>query len=782
MMLTHFSGPRVQPWLIQIGTWIALLLVVALLPGGERPPAESGTAMATATYVGSQACGSCHPNEMERWQSSDHGRAMQPANHTTVLGDFHHATFEKDGVTSTFFRRDGDYFVRTDGPDGQLQEYKIAYTFGVDPLQQYLIAFPNGRYQALSIAWDTRPAVAGGQRWFHLYPHEKIDHRDILHWTGPLQNWNFMCADCHSTNLQKNYRAAGDRFETTWSDINVSCEACHGPGSRHVEWARDAQQGGSYPDPAHGLVVPLKDSSGGAWTFPTGQAIARRNTPLASRLEVETCGRCHARRAQIWGDYQPGQPLADAYRVAFLEEALYHADGQIRDEVYEYGSFLQSRMYQAGVTCSDCHDPHSSRLRAQGNALCAQCHLSSTFDGPQHHFHKAATEAAQCVSCHMSKRFYMVVDGRRDHSFRVPRPDLSAKIGTPNTCTDCHAGRTAQWAADAVAQWYGPQRRAGWHYGEAIDAGRHARADAERLLVRAVEDMTIPAIVRATAVSLLPRYLGPPSFRAVETSLRDPDPLVRRAAAAALAAVEPQARVALGVPLLRDPIRTVRLEAVSSLADVQRPFYTPAQWATLEEGLAEYRQAQAFNADRAESHVNLGALDARLGNPEAAEAAYRTALRLQPSFIPAYINLADLYRQQGREDRVAQTLREALQVDSENAATHHALGLSLVRQQRLRDSVPELAKATQLRPDMARYAYVYGVALHETGQVPQALQVLREAHQRHPGDRDILVALAEYARQAGDRQAAIAWARKLVALSPGDGQARRLLESLERQP
>src|SRR5215831_12654402 len=278
MMLTHFSGPRVQPWLIQIGTWIALLLVVALLPGGERPPAESGTAMATAAYVGSQACGSCHPHELERWQSSDHARAMQPANHTTVLGDFHHATFEKDGVTSTFFRRDGDYVVRTDGPDGQLKEYKIAYTFGVDPLQQYLIALPNGRYQALSIAWDTRPAAAGGQRWFHLYPHDKIDHRDILHWTGPLQNWNFMCADCHSTGLQKNYRLAGERFETTWTEMNVSCEACHGPGSRHVEWARDAQQGGSYPDPAHGLIVPLKDSSGGAWTFPMGQAIARRST------------------------------------------------------------------------------------------------------------------------------------------------------------------------------------------------------------------------------------------------------------------------------------------------------------------------------------------------------------------------------------------------------------------------------------------------------------------------------------------------------------------------
>jgi predicted CXXCH cytochrome family protein len=739
-------------------------------------------AMATATYVGGQTCGTCHPREAERWQSSDHARAMQPANQTTVLGDFDHTTFEKDGVTSTFFRRNGDYFVRTDGPDGQLQEYKIAYTFGVDPLQQYLAAFPHGRYQALSIAWDTRPVAVGGQRWFHLYPNEKIDHRDILHWTGPLQNWNFMCGDCHSTNLQKNYRPAEDRFETTWSDINVSCEACHGPGSRHVEWARDAQQGRAPPDPTHGLVVPLKGSSGGAWTFPTGQAIARRNEPLTSHMEVETCGRCHARRAQIWGDYQPGQPLAEAYRVAFLEEGLYHGDGQIRDEVYEYGSFLQSRMYQAGVTCSDCHDPHSGRLRAQGNALCAQCHLSSAYDGPQHHFHKADTEAAQCVSCHMSKRFYMVVDGRRDHSFRVPQPDLSMKIGTPNACTDCHAGRTAQWAADAVTQWYGPQRRAGWHYGEAIDAGQHARADAERLLVRAVEDTMLPAIARATALSLLPRYLGPPSIRVVETSLRDNDPLMRRAAAATLAAVEPRARVALGLPLLRDSIRTVRLEAVSSLVDVPRPFYTPAQWATLEQGIAEYRQAQAFNADRAEAHVNLGALEARLGNPQAAEAAYRTALRLQPSFIPAYINLADLYRQQGREDRAAHALREALQVDPENAAAHHALGLSLVRQQRLRDAVPELAKATQLRPDVARYAYVYGVALHETGQVPQALQVLREAHQRHPGDREVLVALAEYSRQAGDRQAAIAWARKLVELSPGDGQARRLLENLERQP
>jgi predicted CXXCH cytochrome family protein len=762
--------------------WVNVLLIGALLVGVAGRPTDAGAAVDSPTYVGGQACVACHLRQRELWKGSDHALAMQAASSATVLGDFNDATFEKDGVTSTFFRRDGAYFVRTDGPDGQLYEYKIAYTFGVDPLQQYLVAFPNGRYQALSIAWDSRPGEAGGQRWFHLYPHEKIDHRDMLHWTGQLQNWNSMCADCHSTSLQKNYRLAEDRYETTWTDIAVSCEACHGPGSRHVEWAQAEQKDRSSPDPGLGLVAPLKGTTDNPWTFLPGEGIARRLKPLSSRAEVETCTPCHARRARVWGDDQPSQPAAQSYRLALLDESLYHADGQIHDEVYEYGSFLQSKMYQAGVTCSDCHDPHSGRLRAEGNALCAQCHLPAAYDASQHHFHKVGTEAAQCVSCHMIKRFYMVIDGRRDHSFRVPRPDLSVQIGTPNACTDCHAGRTAQWATDAVAHWYGPQRKAGWHYGVALDAGRHARADAERLLTRTAADTTLSTIVRATALSLLPRYLGRQSLEVVESSLRDSGPLVRRAAVSALSAVEPRARVSLGIPLLRDPIRTVRLEAVSSLVDAPRRLYTSEQLATLDQVIAEYRQAQAFNADRAEAHLNLGTLDARLGIPEAAEAAYRTAIRLQPAFMPAYINLADLYRQQGREDQVVQTLREALQNDPENGAAHHALGLSLVRQQRLRDAIPELAKAAELRPDLSRYAYVSAVALHESGQFQQALQVLNAAHQRHPADRDILAALVEYHRQAGDRQGAIGWARKLVELSPGDAQARRLLESLQRQP
>jgi tetratricopeptide (TPR) repeat protein len=268
----------------------------------------------------------------------------------------------------------------------------------------------------------------------------------------------------------------------------------------------------------------------------------------------------------------------------------------------------------------------------------------------------------------------------------------------------------------------------------------------------------------------------------VQPGLRDSDALVRRAATVALATVEPQTRLSLFVPLLRDPIRTVRLEAVASLMGVPRHLYTTEQLTWLDQGITEYRQAQLSNADRAEAHINLGALDASLGNTGAAEAAYRTAIRLQPVFIPAYINLADLYRQYNREDQAAQTLRTALDIDPRNGDAYHALGLSLVRQQRLRDALPALAQAAQLRPDLPHYAYVYGVALREAGEGQRALQVLEAAHAQHPAARDIVVALMEYALQARDRPSALAWARKLVELAPDDSRVRQLLESLERRP
>ncbi len=486
-----------------------------------------------ASYAGGQVCWECHAAQAERWKGSHHALAMQMATEATVLGDFAGAQLEHFGVATTFFR-DGDRFmVRTDGPDGALHEYPIAYTFGVYPLQQYLIAFADGRLQALGSTWDSRPKEQGGQRWFHLYPGQKLPPGDRLHWTGRDQTWNYQCADCHSTNLQKNYNLAANTYATSWTDIDVSCEACHGPGSRHVAWAKAHAEGGSYPSGTDasrmGLTNWLKPTDNGRWEMNPETGIARRTEKLVS-TELETCAACHSRRKVIAKSPVPGEPYLDAYLPALLEPGLDHADGQIDGEVYEYGSFLQSRMHAAGVTCSNCHDPHSAKLLAEGNALCAQCHLPARFDAREHHHHEPGSAGAQCVNCHMPTKTYMVVDVRRDHSIRVPRPDLSVSLGTPNACTQCHADRSAEWAAQTVSAWFPDGRETVPHFGTAPHAGRSGAADAEQQLDRLILDQSQPAVTRASALLLLPRYATSASEPALQTAIADPDPLVRLAA------------------------------------------------------------------------------------------------------------------------------------------------------------------------------------------------------------------------------------------------------------
>jgi predicted CXXCH cytochrome family protein len=743
----------------RLAAGMAAAVVLISCACGDSPPTESvpevkPAAAAEASYTGRDACAECHAREDELWRGSHHDLAMQVADESTVLGDFDGATHTHFHVTSSFFRRDGGFFVRTDGPDGELADYRIAYTFGADPLQQYLVEFPGGRYQTLALCWDTRPAAEGGQRWFHIYPDEPIPHDDVLHWTGPYQNWNHMCAECHSTDLRKGYRAAEGRFETTWSEIDVSCEACHGPGSRHVAWAREMEkmgkaEGGKLTEvrPAAvgdmDLVVHFKDPQEVHWEVDLETGTARRSVPRTSHIEVEACGRCHSRRSPIHEEYRYGRPLLDTHRVAILDEALYHPDGQILEEVYVYGSFLQSRMYAAGVTCSDCHDPHSGRLYAEGNGLCARCHAPSRFDTPEHHFHKAESTGALCVECHMPVRTYMVVDPRHDHSLRVPRPDLSLKLGSPNACSSCHTDQSIQWNLEAVATWYGPDRRAEPHWGEAIDAGRRAGAGAEEQLIRVLGDPSVPAIARATAVSLLPRYAGPGSGPVFEAALRDESPLVRAAAVAALEAVEPRVRLRLAHRLLDDPVRAVRLEAGRVLASVPEALMDAGQRARLRAALAEYRAAQRMDADRAEAHLRLGTLYMQQQQLAQAESEFERAREIAPHFVPAYVNLADLHRVQGREGDGEAVLRKALEIAPDDGDVRHALGLLLVRRKRLSEAIGELERASTLRPELPRYSYVLAVALHSAGDEERALQVLRDAAARHPADRDIQAFLTQ---------------------------------------
>ena len=431
----------------------------------EKKPSESPAPPAkNPTYVGSTVCVRCHIKQYEQWSASHHYRAMQIASTETVLGNFEDETFDYSGIRSTFFKKEGNFWVRTDGPNGELADFEVTHTFGIDPIQQYLIPFPDGRIQALGIAWDTRSKEEGGQRWFHLYPNGPITHTDPLHWTGHNQTWNYMCADCHSTNLKKNYHLEKNRYETTWSDINVGCEACHGPGSNHVSWVNESR-----PEAEPSEATPYNNGI----------------TVLATEAdEINTCSKCHARRSILAEEYIPGQSFLDFYMPALLDSNLYYSDGQILDEVYVYGSFLQSKMHHRGVRCSDCHNPHSGHLLKAGNATCTTCHQteppsrlptlkSKLYDSPQHHFHQPDSPGSQCMACHMPSKHFMVIDERHDHSFRIPRPDLSVELGVPNACKACHAKQSAQWAADRVAGWYKHQPKD--HFATALDAGRRGR-------------------------------------------------------------------------------------------------------------------------------------------------------------------------------------------------------------------------------------------------------------------------------------------------------------------
>nr|WP_294514539.1 tetratricopeptide repeat protein [uncultured Rhodopila sp.] len=755
-------------------TLLSLMAALCLAVMLALAPARADEA---ASYTGSAACTGCHKAEAALWKTSHHALAMQPATPATVRGDFADTTFVHGGVTTTFHRSGDSFRVRTEGPDGKPQDYAVAYTFGVDPLQQYLIAFPGGRLQALGIAWDSRPKEQGGQRWFHLYPDNPPPPGDPVHWTGRDQTWNYQCAACHSTNLQKGYDLATDSYRTSWTDVDVSCEACHGPGSRHVARAAHKPAAG---DGRLGLTNWLRPAGNGRWEMDPQTGIARRSEKLVS-TEIDTCAACHARRSVIAQTPPPGGPFLDSFLPALLEPGMYHADGQIDGEVFEYGSFLQSRMYQAGVTCSNCHEPHSAKLRAEGNGLCAQCHLPAKFDVPEHTHHQAGGTGAQCVNCHMPSKTYMVVHGRRDHSFRVPRPDLSAALDTPNTCTQCHKDRSADWAAKSIAGWFPNGRQTRPQYGTALQVGRSGGADAERQLDALILDTDQPPIARASALPLLPRYASSASGPAIAAAVADPDPLVRAAAARALGPAAPAVIVRSTLPLLRDPIRAVRTEAARALSGVDPQAIPADQRAALAAAEDELVTAELVNADRPETHLNLGLLDTRRAQPDGAEAEYNAALRLDPHFVPAMMNLADLDRMRGRDAQGEALLRKALAIEPNNADVTHSLGLVLIRQHNYADAMPLLRKAAELAPDNARYGYVYAIALNSTGSPQQARTLLERLHQQHPADPDVLVALVTTARSAGDLPAALTSARELAGLYPGNPQIRMLVLELEKQ-
>ncbi|WP_226667570.1 tetratricopeptide repeat protein [Microbulbifer aggregans] len=719
------------------------------------------SALAKREYVGSETCAGCHTEEFQSWQNSHHDMAMKLPTPETVVGNFDNTEFDYFGTVSRFSKRGDKYIVRTDGPDGKLQDFTVAYTFGIEPLQQYLIELPGDKLQALSVAWDSRSKEAGGQRWFHLYPEEEIKPGDPLHWTGLNQNWNFMCADCHSTNFQKNYDPSAKTFASKWSEINVGCEACHGPASRHVDWASASEDQKAGYGENLGLEVSYRDRLKGAWQMNLETGIAQlvnNGGNVEIQKEIQTCAQCHSRRSTAFPGAHPQSKFLDHFNPALLTDGLYHADGQINDEVYVYGSFLQSKMHGAGVTCSNCHNPHTTKVRAEGNALCAQCHLPQKFDTAEHHLHKTGTEGAQCVSCHMPEKNYMQVDARRDHSFRVPRPDLSMSIGSPNACTGCHTDQPASWAAQVLEEKFGKPEP---HYGEALFAGRYGLPDAEARLLNVVMDEAQPEIVRATAVSLLPRYLSQTSAQILQVIAQGDDALLHLGLAQALENIPERIRPAVAIPLLYEDEKVINSLAANAMAGAPMEQYPEEVRRQFNNGLANYQRSEIFNSDRPESLANLAGMYFQQGQPAKSEKYFRDAIDLQPGYSPAYINLADMYRATGREQDSEQVLRDALATVFDKTPVEHSLGLSLVRQKKMPEALGFLRAAAHSDTAPSHYVYVYAIGLNSQGKPEEAIKELEQALVRFPGDRQILSALASIHHELGNEETAQQYQQQL---------------------
>ena len=660
---------------------------------------------------------------------------MEAATDRSVLGDFRNVIVETGAGGARLFRHGLAFRAETTGQDGRRSVFDIDYTFGVYPLQQYLVQFPDGRLQVLDLAWDSRPAAQGGQRWFR--PLEPAAPGSPLHWTGRAMNWNFACAACHSTGVRPAYDAVADRFATTWSDVNVACEACHGPGSAHLAWAErhdasDATLG--FRHPLSGKDVP-RFGFGSA-----GQPIASLRAAGSREKIGDACFPCHARREQIVALPQPGDHFLDDFRPALLDPALYEADGQDSAEDFEFGAFAQSRMAHAGVTCVNCHDAHDLSLKAPGNGVCVQCHRPAVFDSQAHTHHPTGSAGARCVACHMPTRTYMGVHVRHDHGFRLPRPML-ADIGVSNGCGACHADKSSAWLSNAIRSWGQAPRPSG--FADAFAAARDG-APADHRLTAALSDDSLPGIVRGTAASLLADPQAPLAVTALISAAHDDDSLVRLGAARALSQADDAVRAAAGIPLLSDPVRAVRLEAAQSLADLPRSLLPAAASERLESATAELRASFEITLDRPEARTDYGSLLARIGSPRDAEAQFEAAIHLAPDFMAARVDLADLKRAVGDETAANTILRAAAVLAPTDAGVMEALALSDVRRGDRAGAVVTLTQVSARAPGDAGAARLAALALSEANQVSAAEGILRRALNLRPRDVSLMEFLARF--------------------------------------
>ena len=701
-------------------------------------------------YVGDKSCVACHAAEHKDWEESHHYKSMLRPTDSTVKGDFNNVTHTGNGVTSRFFKKGKKFYINTQGSDGKNHDFEVQYTFGFTPLQQYLIAFPGGRLQVLRTSWDVNK-----KKWFDQYPGQKIPAHDWLHWTGNAQNWNTMCAYCHSTNIKKNYDSEKDTYKTTYSVINVSCESCHGAGKQHIDYIKS---------PA----------------YKTGERLQGSYLKLAKNAsqaeEIKVCTPCHARASELSASKIDSKELMDDYIPEIPSTENFYADGQIDDEDFIYTSFMQSKMYSKGVKCSNCHNIHSTKLKKRGNQTCLQCHAATTFDVPSHSHHTARSKGNLCVNCHMPGKLYMGNDFRHDHSFRVPRPDLSVKYGTPNACSNCHKDKSEQVLAQAIVTWFGPKRN--YHFAEDLIPGSKLDPESESHLVKLITQKNTPDIVKATAAFYLGNTLSQTSLQTLLNCLQHPDAQVRYRALRSLNNFEYQAWVTAVGPLLRDKVRAVRIAAADLYLSIPAE-NIPSNWNTdFSLSQKELKDYLYYQTDFATGNIMMADYYAKIHDYPNAEKFYLKGLKKDDQLNYAWINLSTVYNLQSNNAKALGALQKALKNDPNNERIYYSLALLYNEMDNKEAAIKSLAKAVALKSGNPRVYYNYGLMLNQNQQFQEAISVLEKGITISPNEPDLYYALTFVYRQSKNTVKAQQTVLKLQQLAPNNPDYQELFRSM----
>ena len=698
-------------------------------------------------YAGSASCRECHEAAYQKWAGSHHAEAerLVQTNRDRVAFDppreFHH------GSQKSFVQWNrGQPQIASVGRLQRWDTNAVARVIGEDPLRQFLLAFPGGRYQVQEAAYAPR-----SNEWFNVFGNEDRQPGEWGHWTGRGLNWNAMCAACHNTRVQKNYDATTDSYHTTMAEPTVSCEACHGPLQAHVDWEK--KYGGTTNDPAF---------------------------PKLSRSQVfDMCASCHARRADLTGDFTPGDDFYNHFELSMVDASeLFYPDGQIHDEDYELSAFLGSKMQQAGLTCLDCHPRSLHMAKLHGNELCLQCHKGGYPKAPvinptEHSHHAAASAGNECAGCHMPQTVYMQRHSRHDHGFTIPDPLLTKQFGVPNACNRCHANQNADWALTNVVVWYGDKmQRHTRERAQIIARARNGEASSPTNLEQLLQTEEIP-YWRAVAAGLLGNWVAETSVTAaLRHGLDDTNPLVRSACVRSLAPLAGDEVVAATIQkTLSDPRRNVRIAAAWALR---------ATLDTNSPAAADLKHFLEVNADQPAGQLQWGNYYYARGDLEAACQHLQTAVAWDGFSPPLRLELAVVLSALGRTPEAVAQLQTAVHLAPRDAEAHFSLALALNEQGDRASARKELETTVAIDPHFTRAWYNLGLLQNAGGEPQVALNSLLRGEQADPLDTRIPYARATILIRLGREDEAKALLRKILEAHPDATACRQLLDKRMR--